>query len=267
LTGTLALAPEARTLSRLLEFLDPTITDGAWVRLSPWCQAQDGPLAWAFDAAPDRMGEVFGSGSLLGIDVTEFLEHAAVRTPLTLYLFHRVRSLLDGRRLACWCDEFWRLLEDPAFEHFAKDAPKTWRKLNALLCLSTQSPSDVLASPISRTIIEQTPTKIFLPNPEAAGLDYAEGFGLTEREVRLIAVEMAPASRRFLLRQGRRSLVCELDLKGFTGELAVIASRAQTLAIVNRLIAECGAEPQHWLPPFLWAASGKPMSDFHPITL
>ena len=87
--------------------------------------------------------------------------------PVTLYLFHLVRQLLDGRRLVCWMDEFWRLLADPAFEGFAKDGPKTWRKLNGVMCLATQSASDVLDSPISRTIIEQTPTKVFFPNSEA----------------------------------------------------------------------------------------------------
>ena len=84
-----------------------------------------------------------------------------------MYLFHLVRQMLDGRRLVCWMDEFWRLLQDPAFESFAKDGPKTWRKLNGVMCLATQSAGDVLESPISRTIIEQTPTKIFFPNADA----------------------------------------------------------------------------------------------------
>ena len=85
------------------------------------------------------------------------MDHAETRAAVTLYLFHLVRQLLDGRRLVCWMDEFWRLLADPAFESFAKDGPKTWRKLNAVMCLATQSPSDVLQSPISRTLVEQTP--------------------------------------------------------------------------------------------------------------
>jgi len=60
-------------------------------------------------------------------------------------------------------DEFWRLLADPAFANFAKEGPKTWRKLNGVMCLATQGASDVLQSSISRTIVEQTPTKIFFP--------------------------------------------------------------------------------------------------------
>jgi len=69
-------------------------------------------------------------------------------------------------------DEFWRLVADPAFESFAQDGPKTWRKLNGVMCLATQSASDVLESPISRTLVEQTPTKIFFPNADAQVEDY-----------------------------------------------------------------------------------------------
>ena len=48
--------------------------------------------------------------TLFGVDVTDFLDNALTRSPVTLYLFHVVRSLLDGRKLVCWMDEFWRLL-------------------------------------------------------------------------------------------------------------------------------------------------------------
>ena len=119
---------------------------------------------------------------IVGFDVTEFLDHELTRAPVTLYLFHLVRQLLDGRRLVCWMDEFWRLLADPAFESFAKDGPKTWRKLNGVMCLATQSASDVLDSPISRTIIEQTPTKMFFPNADASAAGIHRRLRAEERE-------------------------------------------------------------------------------------
>ena len=149
------------------------------------------------------------------------------RSPITLYLFHLVRQLLDGRRLVCWMDEFWRLLADPAFENFAKDGPKTWRKLNGVMCLATQSPSDVLDSPISRTLVEQTPTKVFFPNADANFDEYTQGLGLTEREFKLIKDQLEPGSRMFLVKQAHHSVVCQLDLKGFDAELAVISGRAE----------------------------------------
>jgi len=160
------------------------------------------------------------------------------------------RQLLDGRRLVCWMDEFWRLLSDPAFENFAKDGPKTWRKLNGVMCLATQSASDVLQSTISRTLIEQTPTKLFFPNADADATEYMQGFGLTEREFKLIKEQLEPGSRKFLVKQGHYSVVCQLDLKGFDAELAVISGRASSLERLHHIIAQVGPDPAQWLPLF-----------------
>jgi type IV secretion system protein VirB4 len=260
LRGTLALEPAARRLSRLVEFLDATDAEGLYARLSRWCESTGGDYGWVFDNAEDRvLPRLFGSGSpaVIGFDVTEFLDHEVTRSPVTLYLFHLVRQLLDGRRLVCWMDEFWRLLEDPAFESFAKDGPKTWRKLNGVMCLATQSASDVLESRIARTIIEQTPTKVFFPNSDASVGEYAEGFQLTEREVSLVKEQLEPGSRMFLVKQGHQSVVCQLDLKGFDEALAVISGRAGTVEMVNRLIRELGERPEAWLPSFFDQVLGR----------
>jgi type IV secretion system protein VirB4 len=250
LHGTLALEPAARRLSRLIEFLDPTEINGIHARLSPWCQSSGGDYAWVFDNAEDRVSPLMHESPTIGFDVTEFLDHPDTRTPVTLYLFHLVRQLLDGRRLVCWLDEFWRMLSDSAFEQFAKDGPKTWRKLNAVMCLSTQSPSDVLKSPISRTIIEQTPTKIFFPCPVADPGEYQQGFGLSAREWSLISQQMEPGSRQFLVRQGRQSIVCRLDLRGMDEELAILSSRRSSIELAHKVLQQTGADPACWLPEF-----------------
>jgi type IV secretion system protein VirB4 len=257
LRGTLALERAARRLSRLVDFLDPTDPEGLHARLGRWCEAMRGDYAWAFDSPADSVVGRLGGRAVIGFDVTEFLEHELTRAPLTLYMFHLVRQLLDGRRLVCWMDEFWRLLSDPAFESFAKEGPKTWRKLNGVMCLATQSTSDVLASPISRTIIEQTPTKVFFPNSDASAEEYTDGFGLSEREVKLIREQLEPGSRSFLVKQGHHSVVCRLDLKGCEAELAVISGRARQVARMHRLRALHGAEPAQWLPRFLESEQGE----------
>ncbi len=251
LRGTLALLPAARRLSRLVEFLDPTDPEGLHARLSRWCASRRGEYAWVFDNAGDSLIPRLGTADVLGFDVTDFLDNALTRTPVTLYLFHLVRQMLDGRRFVCWLDEFWRLLADPGFESFAKDGPKTWRKLNAVICLATQSASDVLDSPISRTLVEQTPTKIFFPNGDADAAEYTRGLGLTEREFKLIKERIEPGSRRFLVKQGHCSVVCQLDLKGFDAELAVISGRRSEVMRMHRLMAEAGSKPRDWLPAFM----------------
>lgn len=261
LRGTLTLEPAARRLSRLVEFLDPTDPEGLHARLARWCQSHRGDYAWVFDNPRDTVVSRLSGSSLIGFDVTEFLDHNLIRAPITLYLFHLVRQLLDGRKLVCWMDEFWRLLSDSAFESFAKDGPKTWRKLNAVMCLATQSPSDVLDSAISRTLVEQTPTKIFFPNAEANLAEYTQGFGLTEREFRLIKEQLEPGSRMFLVKQAHHSVVCQLDLKGFDGELAVISGRTHQVKRMQRIILAAGEDPKAWLPQFLAAATLQGESD------
>jgi type IV secretion system protein VirB4 len=250
LHGTLALDPATRRLSRLLEFLDPTEPEGIYARLVRWCEVSQGDYAWVFDNREDSVVRRMGAHPVIGFDVTDFLDHEVARSPVTLYLFHLVRQLLDGRRLVCWMDEFWRLLADPAFESFARDAPKTWRKLNGVLCVATQSASDVLESPVSRTIIEQTPTKVFFPNVNASAAECA-GFGLTEREFKLIKEQIEPGSRRFLIKQGTHSVVCQLDLAQFDGELAVISGRRSEVERMEQLIAARGSDPASWLPTFM----------------
>jgi type IV secretion system protein VirB4 len=252
LRGTLALEPRARRLSRLIEFLDPTDPEGIHARLARWCEGSRGDYAWVFDNCEDSVIPRLAGRAVVGFDVTDVLDHELARTPVTLYLFHLVRQLLDGRRLVCWLDEFWRMLADPAFESFAKDAPKTWRKLNGVMCFATQSASDVLDSAISRTIIEQTPTKVFFPNPNASEAEYA-GFGLTEREFKLIKEQLEPGSRRFLIKQGTHSVVCQLDLRGFDAELAVISGRVSQLARLERIVSVHGTNPAAWLPVFMTA--------------
>ncbi|HUX74095.1 MAG TPA: VirB4 family type IV secretion/conjugal transfer ATPase [Steroidobacteraceae bacterium] len=251
LRGTLALDAAARRLSRLIEFLDPTDAQGPHARLARWCYASRGEYAWVFDNAQDSVVPRLGHSALVGFDVTEFLGNAVMRSAVTLYLFHLVRLLLDGRRLVCWMDEFWRLVADSAFAGFAQDAPKTWRKLNGVMCLATQSASDVLASPISRTLVEQTPTKVFFPNADADEREYTEGFGLSEREFQLIKHQLEPGSRMFLVKQSHHGVVCQLDLRDFEAELAVISGRRSELARMHGIVAAVGEDPADWLPVFM----------------
>ena len=101
---------------------------------------------------PLRPGAIYNSNRFtlcallakLGCDVTDLLHNPTTRAPMIFYLLHIVSQLLDGRRLVCWMDEFSSLLSNPAFERFAANGPRTWRKLNGVMCLATQSPREVI---------------------------------------------------------------------------------------------------------------------------
>jgi type IV secretion system protein VirB4 len=251
LRGVLALPAPSRRLSRLIEFTDATDAEGVHARLSRWCACTGGDAAWVFDNPTDTLGTRLREAPLIGFDVTEFLSNELIRAPLNRYLFHLVEQLLDGRPLVCWIDEFSHALADPDFQSFADNAPKTWRKLNGVLCAATQTASGVLASPIARTLVEQTATKIFYPNPDAARTDYVDGFGLSEREFDLIHEQLEPGSRCFLVKQGHVSVVCELDLKGFDAELRVISGRKRSVQELHALMGRVGTAPSAWLDEFM----------------
>lgn len=243
--GVMEASRPKRRLRSVLEFMDPTDDNGLHMRLSKWCL--DGPLAWLFDNAEDTLR--MDNCTMVGFDVTEFLDNEVTRTPTILYLFHRIESLIDGRRIPIFMDEFWKLLNDPAFEDLAQNKLVTIRKQDGFLVMFTQSPKQVLKSPIAYAIIGQTATKIFLPNPEADRDDYVNGFKLTEREYQIIK-DLPEKSRQFLIKQGQNSVVAELNLRGFDDELAVLSGNTATSLLAEKLVAELGTDPAVWLPEF-----------------
>lgn len=239
------LPPAQRSLGALRTLLGQKNAGGAGARLEKWCA--DGALGWVLDNRGDALGF---DAAFLGFDVTHLLDNAQVRTPVMMYLFHRLAALVDGRRLVIDIDEFWKALGDEAFRALAQDGLKTFRKQNAMLVFGTQSPADVLRSPIAHTILEQCASKIFLPNPHAAERDYVEGFGLSQREFQLVREGLTPESRRFLIKQGLNSVVAELALDGMDDELAILSGRTETVELLDQIRARHGEAPADWLAPF-----------------
>ena len=238
------LPPGERSFSALRVLLGQQDGQGVGARLERWISG--GALGWALDGTHD---ELCLEEPLLGLDVTEFLDQPEVRTPVMMYLLHRIYSVVDGRRLVIDIDEFWRALGDEAFRALAQDGLKTFRKQNAFMVFGTQSPADVLASPIAHTIVEMCATKIFLPNPAASEHDYREGFGLSGEEFRLVREGMTPSGRQFLVKQGHDSVVAELDLGGLDDHLAVLSGRAETIALMEAVRGE-GSADDSWLRAF-----------------
>ena len=234
-----------RSLSALRSMLGMKDASGVGARLEKW--TSEGSLGWVFDNPDDSMTL---DARFIGFDMTDFLDNADIRTPVMLYLFHRIDQLLTGERMIICIDEFWKALGDEAFRRFAQDGLKTYRKRNALMVFATQSPADALKSDISHSILEQVATKIMLPNPFGARRDYVDGFALSEAEFKLVREDLSPESHKFLVKQGHDSVVVELDLSGLDDALAVLSGRAETTAQVDEIIAEVGSDPAAWLPLF-----------------
>lgn len=244
--GVMGAAKPLRRLSAVLQFLNPTDEQGLHIRLSRWCQG--GALGWLLDNPEDTLS-IEDDIPIIGFDVTEFLDNPETRTPTIMYLFHRIEKLMDGRRIPIFMDEFWKLLDDPAFEDLITNKLVTIRKQDGFLVMLTQNPQQVLRSKAGFAVVSQTATKIFLPNPEADRNGYIEGFGLTESEYQIVR-SLGEKSRKFLIKQGHNSVVAELNLSGFEDELAVLSGNTASSLLVERLTQTLGNEPSHWLPEF-----------------
>ena len=67
------------------------------------------------------IASIFSRPGNYGIDGTAFLDNAETRTPISMYLLHRMNEAMDGRRFVYLMDEAWKWIDDPAFAEFAGD--------------------------------------------------------------------------------------------------------------------------------------------------
>lgn len=236
LRTVMSLRPELRKMGEVRGFLGCQ-PEGAGTRLEKWCWGNE--FGWVLDCPEDR---VRLDAPVIGFDQTKFLDDKDARGPIMAYLFHRVESLIDGRRLLFVIDEFWKALQDEAFRDLVHDKLKTLRKRNSPVILATQSPRDALNSPIAHTIREQTPTHLHFSNHGATSQDYGEkGIGLTEPEVRIVRT-LPQGSGMFLLKQDFRSVIAQIPLTGMEEELAVLSGREANVRILDQVRREIGED-------------------------
>ena len=220
-------------------------------RLAKWCaddgSGKRGTLAWVLDCEYDQID--LSTHVNYGFDGTDFMKNAQVRTPIMMYLLHRINEMIDGRRFANIVEEAFIYLDDPVFAESEADRQATIRKKDGFSLLTTQSPRTILDSSISTALREQVATEIYLPNPKAQRADYIEGFGLTESEFDVIT-ELPENSHLFLVKQNKHSVVAWLDLEGFDDELAILSGTTENIILADSVIKELGDDPDVWIPEF-----------------
>lgn len=211
-------------------------------RLDPWIF--DGEHAWLFDHSVDRLEF---DNRILGFDMTELLDDRRLRTPVLMYLFHRIEDRLDGSPTMILIDEAWKALDDPMFSQRIRNWMKTLRKRNGMVGFATQSATDALDSSIASAIVEQTATAIFMPNSKAREEEYCTGFGLSAQELEFIR-SLPAHSRCFLVRHANSSVVVRLDLAGMPELLTVLSGRESSVRRLDELRATLGDDPARWYP-------------------
>lgn len=242
--GNYRLDKRDRKLSNIVPFLG---MDGAGTlasRIGMW--HSKGSHAKIFDNETDTID--LNLSRVFGFEMAELLKDPISLSPVLLYIFHRINISLDGSKTMIVLDEAWALIDNPVFAPKIKDWLKVLRKLNTFVIFATQSVEDAAKSQISDTLIQQTATQIFLPNLKATDV-YRKAFMLSQREYMLIKTT-DPVSRYFLIKQGVNAVVAKVNLSGMDNIINVLSGRAETVILLDQIIAKYGNDPKSWLPVF-----------------
>ena len=242
--GNYKLRKEDRVLHNIAPFFGLEGPGTVAGRLKQWHSS--GRYAQIFDNAHDVID--FHSDTIFGFEMGDVLANRACLVPVLLYLFHRIQISLDGTPTMIVLDEAWALIDNKIFASKIKDWLKTLRKLNGFVVFATQSVEDAVNSSISDTLIQQTATQIFLPNPKATE-PYKKAFMLSDREFNLLK-NTDPGTRYFLVKQGKDVVVARIDLSGMEDIIFVLSGRAETVGLLDQIRAEVGDDVEDWLPIF-----------------
>lgn len=244
-SGNYKLPQDQRRLRNIAPFMGLGGPGTLAGRLSMW--HTNGSHNKLFDNEEDQID--FSSARVFGIEMGRILQDKVSIGPVLLYLFHRIQSSLDGSPTMIVLDEAWALIDNPVFAPKIKDWLKVLRKLNTFVVFATQSVEDAAKSQISDTLIQQTATQIFLPNLKATPI-YRDIFMLSEREFNLVKTT-DPSTRFFLVKQDNDGVIARIDLGGMEEVIRVLSGRAETVIMMDEVMAQFGSDPDDWLPPYL----------------
>jgi len=258
--ATMNLDWEMRRFSHLLQMI-PKIADDdncLYYRLAKWCESENGRFAWCLDN-PENL---FNPNDFwrVGFDLTDILKDNYPPTaPVLAYMFHLRNLMMDkvaeqDAWFASIIEEFWWPLRFSQTEELMLKILKTDRKRKGWLILVSQSPEDAINSRIFPAIVQQTPTKIFLPNPDAEYENSYKRCGISRKEYEEL-VKLPLESRTFLVKQSKQSAFAKLDLHGMHEAIAVLSGNTANVELLHRIMAEYGDDVRDWYQPFIMAAS------------
>ncbi len=250
---------EQRRFSRLLEAIPNRGGDELYQRLLKWCHdektGESGRLAWALDNPTNQFDP--STFRIVGFEVGDILKpDKQVTEPLLACLFYLKNDMVKRYKLTMSVvEEFWLPLKYQSTASMIEDVLKAGRKRGEFMLLVTQSPEETIKSPLFPTIVQQTPTKLLLPNTEAEyendeGGGYSR-IGLTRKEFEQLKT-LSKDSRSFLIKQGHQSSFGVLNLYGFTNEIAVLSGNKKNVDLLNALMKHLPEKPpsEVWLPLF-----------------
>ena len=253
----MSLPVEFRRFSALMQAIPDRSGNGLYQRLIKWVNTEEhqGRFAWALDN-PSNIFDV-NNFWRIGFDVTDLLvEDYQPSAPLLACLFYMKSMMIENfENMVTVVEEFWLPLKFKMTEDMILDVLKTGRKKGDFMVLVSQSPADAISSPIFPAIVEQTPTKIMLPNPDAEYKnDEGKGYnrvGLTQKEF-IQLKKLGLASRTFLVKQGNQSAFATLDLYGFDDDIPVLSSSDNNIKLLDTILWRLSNGHQFKVPSYKW---------------
>lgn len=220
------------------------------LKLSKWCHSEGGRYAWALDSPVNRYDP--SEYKKIAFDSTEILENPSpVTEPILATLFY-FKNLMQktGKLMLTLIEEFWVACNYKLTQKMIKGALKAGRLKGEFVWLISQSPEDAIECEIFAPIVQQTPTKILLPNPDAKYKGSYQLIGLSEYEFEKL-VKLDKESRKFLIKQSNTASICKMDLYGFDEFLPIISGTTEDIDLVERIRKELNSDdPDIWIPEF-----------------
>ena len=186
----------------------------------------EGPYGYLLDASHDNLED----GTWQAFEMEELMKSKAALIPVLTYLFHRLEDRFTpapgsapgsdpadqkhpdpnettGGPTLLILDEAWVFLAEGFFANKINEWLKVLRKRNVAVVFATQSLVDIQNSPIAPALIENCPTRIFLPNPRALDPNTRgiyEAFGLNDQQLNILATATPKREYYYQSRSGNR---------------------------------------------------------------
>lgn len=181
-----------------------------------------------FDSEEDD----FSVSNWTTIEMREIMAVERLSRAFMDYAFRKIYVSLDGRPTFIYLEEASFLLNNEAFSSMIDDWLKTFRKKNAFVWMTIQSPESVTSSEISASLLDNVFSFLLLKNPkvESHRKSYRKNFALEDHQIDMIST-LQP-KRDYLLVQNQQARV--LTTKFTPETLAYLRSEETVLATFEK---------------------------------
>ena len=165
---------------------------------------------------------------MTALDLTEVLGAGTERTAILAYLFRSLEMVMEEKRpMVLIVDEAWQVLDDPYFAEEMKKWLVTARKMNVVVVMLTQFPSQIEQS-AAKSILEGLPNQLIFPNHRAEPSNYSS-MAMSDGELSFI-LGKASQGRKALHRTEKGSTILDVDLSRLGPLLTVLGGGSSGLA-------------------------------------